>query len=161
MERACASSVDLHFLAEEDIPKLHMNGLKYLFEYQQPEERWIPAPRRKQDLIAAVQELKARGSLSAAEIHERFGPRKQSDDSEKGEEEEAAAEAEEEAKVAEAAAAQAEAAEAAELAAETAAEAEAAEAEAAEATAIGRPRRRPKRESAAFVAPRQKRAREA
>ena len=87
MERACASSVDLHFLAEEDIPKLDMKALKYLFEYQQPEERWIPAPRRKLDLVAAVQELKARGSLSAAEIHERFGPREQSDDSEMGEEE--------------------------------------------------------------------------
>jgi hypothetical protein len=172
MERACASSVDLHFLPEEDIPKLDMKALKYLFEYQQPEERWIPAPRRKVDLVAAVRELKARGPLSAAQIHERFGPREQSDDSEKGEEEAAAAdaeasakaEAEEGAKEAEAAAAEAKAAEAAALEAEkTAAEAEAAEVEAAEAEAAGTNagvsgETRPKRKSAAFIAPRKKRA---
>ena len=72
METACASSCDLQFLAAEDIPKLKMENLRYLLDYQQLGEEWNPASMKKADLVAAVQELKARGPLTSAQICFRF-----------------------------------------------------------------------------------------
>ena len=72
METACASSCDLQFLATEDIPKLKMQNLRYLLDYQQLGEEWNPASMKKADLIAAVQALKDRGPLTSAQIFERF-----------------------------------------------------------------------------------------
>ena len=50
------------------------DALRYLLDYQQLEEEWTPASMKKADLVAAVQELKDRGPLTAAQIHERFVP---------------------------------------------------------------------------------------
>ena len=66
---------------------MNMKALKYVFDYQQLEERWIAAPKKKMDLVAAVLERKDRGPLTAAQIHERFGPG-EGDDEEEGEEKE-------------------------------------------------------------------------
>ena len=51
---------------------MKMPYLRYLLDYQQLEEEWNPASMKKADLVAAVQDLKARGPLTSAQIFERF-----------------------------------------------------------------------------------------
>ena len=74
MRQACASSCDLQFLKAEDIRKMKAADLRYLLDYQQLEDEWNPASMSKADLVAAVQELKERGPLTAAQLYARFGP---------------------------------------------------------------------------------------
>ena len=73
MRQACASSCDLQFLKAEDIRKMKAADLRYLLDYQQLEDEWNPASMCKADLVAAVQELKERGPLTAAQLYARFG----------------------------------------------------------------------------------------
>ena len=54
---------------------MKMPALRYLLDYQQLEEEWNPASMKKADLVAAVQDLKARGPLTSAQIFERFALR--------------------------------------------------------------------------------------
>ena len=96
MEHACASSCDLQFLTAEAIPKMKTAALRYLLDYQQLEEEWIPASMKKPDLVAAVQELKDRGPLTAAQIYERFGPEPEDHSGTELEDEEGEAEPEDE-----------------------------------------------------------------
>ena len=96
MEHACASSCDLQFLTAEAIPKMKTPALRYLLDYQQLEEEWIPASMKKADLVAAVQELKDRGPLTAAQIYERFGPEPEDHSGTELEDEEGEAEPEDE-----------------------------------------------------------------
>ena len=53
---------------------MKVKDLRYLLDYQQLGEEWNPASMSKADLAAAVQELKDRGPLTAAQICARFGP---------------------------------------------------------------------------------------